>query len=517
MTLERIKTMNNKYPRPQLKRNVFFSLNGTWLMNKEEIIVPSCRQEKKLHYEKHFNYEKTNDRVILHFSKVDQIAKVYLNNKYLGEHVGGYLPFEFEITDSVNIGDNKLEVDVVDELDKTYPYGKQTLNPSGMWYTPVTGIWGDVWYEEVPNRYIKNIKITPDLKGVDLDIEIDDLGTIENKHLRKEIENPILWTPSNPHLYKEIIKEDKDEVEIYYGLRTITIQKIDGINRVCLNDKPIIISGLLDQGYWKDTLFIPNCEDGYEKDILNVKELGYNLLRKHIKIEAEQFYYDCDRLGMLVMQDMVENGEYHYFRDTILPTIGVNLKDKVNKLDDRMNFFIEHSKQTLDHLHNHPSIIAYTIFNEGWGQFNADKLYDICKAKDSTRLYDATSGWFRQKKNDFDSLHIYFRNKHLSPKQRPMLLSECGGYIYAINNDEVKWGYGICKSKEELTNKIVEMYKTMVIPSIKDGLCGVIFTQISDVEGEVNGLYNFDRTELKVEKEKIKEINNVITNYLEGD
>lgn len=507
--------MNNKYPRPQLKRNSYFSLNGTWLMNGIEIEVPSCRQEKKLHYEKHFEYHKNNDRVILHFSKVDQIAKVYLNNHYLGEHIGGYLPFEFEVTDFINIGDNYLEVDVIDELDKTYPYGKQTLNPGGMWYTPVTGIWSDVWYEEVPNRYIKDIKIRPDLKGVDLDITIDDLGKIENKHIRKDIDNPILWTNDNPHLYYEKIKELEDEVEIYYGLRTINIQNINGKNRVCLNNKPIIINGLLDQGYWKDTLFIPNNDNGYEIDIINAKKLGFNLLRKHIKIETEQFYYDCDRLGMLVMQDMVENGEYKFFRDTVLPTIGINIKDNVAKLDKRMNFFIEHSKETIDCLYNHPCIIAYTIFNEGWGQFNADKIYEICKSIDNSRLYDATSGWFKQSESDFDSLHIYFRNKHLTPKIRPLLLSECGGYVYSVDNAKAKWGYAICKSEKELTDKIIEMYEKMVIPSIDDGLCGVIFTQISDVEGEINGLYSFDRKILKVDKERIKKISDIVVNYLE--
>lgn len=496
----------NNYPRPQLKRDSFFSLNGTWLMNGIEVNVPSCRQEKKLHYEKHFNYVKKNDRVILHFSAVDQIAKVYLNDIYLGEHIGGYLPFEFEITDCIK-EENKLVVDVVDELDVTYPYGKQTLKPNGMWYTPVSGIWGSVWYEEVPSTYIQSIKISTDLKGVDLDITIDRNKQIENKHIRKDIDNPILWDVDNPYLYRETISEENDKVEIYYGLRTINIQNINGINRVCLNNKPIIINGLLDQGYWKETLFIPNSEDGYTKDITNMKSLGYNTLRKHIKIEPEEFYYQCDILGMLVIQDMVQNGKYSFIRDTALPTIGINRKDTVTKLDDRMKFFISHSKDTINHLYNHPSIIMYTIFNEGWGQFNSDDIYKELKALDSSRLYDSTSGWFKQNLNEFDSLHIYFRNKKLKPKTKPLFLSECGGYIYSVGNAKAKWGYDICRSKEELTNKMIEMYETMVIPAIKDGLCGVIYTQVSDVEGEINGLYTFDHKTLKVDGEKIKEIN----------
>ena len=496
----------NNYPRPQLKRNSFISLDGTWLMNGIEVYVPSCRQEKKLHYEKCFSYVKNNDRVILHFGAVDQIAKVYLNDNYLGEHRGGYLSFEFEVTDYIK-QDNVLVVDVVDELDTTYPYGKQTLKPQGMWYTPVSGIWWSVWYEEVPNAYIKNIKITPDLQGVDLDILIDDNHKLINKHIRKEIDNPILWDFDNPYLYTETIKEGNDEVEIYYGLRTIDIQNINGVNRVCLNNKPIIINGLLDQGYWKDTLFIPDSEDGYKNDVINVKKLGFNTLRKHIKIEPEEFYYECDKNGMLVIQDMVQNGKYSFIKDTALPTVGINRNDKVGSLDERMKFFIQHSKDTINHLHNHPCIVMYTIFNEGWGQFNADELYDELKSLDDTRLYDSTSGWFRQNKSDFDSLHIYFRNKKLTPNKRPLFLSECGGYVYSASNEKVKWGYGICKSKDELTDKIIKMYEKMVIPAIRSGLCGIIYTQVSDVEGEVNGLYTFDRKVLKVDETKIIEIN----------
>lgn len=504
----------NKYPRPQLVRNSFYSLNGTWLMNGIEINVPSCRQEKKLHYEKHFDYKKNNDRVILHFGAVDQIAKVYLNNKYLGQHIGGYLPFEFEITNAVIEGDNLLVVDVIDELDTTYPYGKQTLSPKGMWYTPVTGVWGSVWYEEVPSTYIKDIKISSDLKGVDLDITIDNNSLLSNKHIRKDIDNPILWAIDNPYLYREKIKEGLDEVEIYYGLRTISVQNINGINRVCLNNKPIIINGLLDQGYWKDTLFIPNSEDGYKNDVKNIKDLGFNTLRKHIKIEPEEFYYECDKQGALVIQDMVENGEYSFFKDTVLPTIAINRDDRVNKLDNRMDFFIEHSKETIKHLYNHPCIVMYTIFNEGWGQFNSDEMYEKFKALDNSRLYDSTSGWFRQNKSDFDSYHIYFRNKVLKPRVRPLFLSECGGYVYSVTDQKAKWGYGICKSKSELTDKIIKMYESMVIPIIQDGLCGVIYTQVSDVEGEINGLYSFDRKILKVEKERIKQINNKIYDIL---
>lgn len=502
--------MFNKYPRPQLVRDNYQLLNGEWLVNGKTQEVPSCLQDQKIQYEKEFVFNKIKDRTILHFDGVDQIAKVYLNDNYLGEHIGGYLPFEFEITNFILEGKNVLKVEVIDELDKTYPYGKQTLKPSGMWYTPVSGIWKDVWLEQVPSTYIKDIKITPDLKGVDLLITIDDNSNIIEKKQRIDEDNPIVWSIDNPHLYYRQVKEKDDVVTIYYGLRTIEI--ID--NKIYLNKKPIFINGVLDQGYWKDNLFLPNDYQGYIDDIQNMKALGINLIRKHIKIEPDCFYYECDRLGILVMQDMVQSGEFHFIKEGLLATLGFNFKDRVEKLDERMNFFIEHAKQTQDYLYNHPSIIAYTIFNEGWGQFNSDDVYKLLKQRDPSRLYDSTSGWFAQKENDFDSLHIYFRLKRLRPKKRPMIVSECGGYVYNPENDNVSWGYGKCKSKEELTSAIEKLYDVMILPYINRGLCGIIYTQLSDVEGEVNGLYTYDRKILKVDKDRMLKISKKIEELL---
>ena len=502
--------MFDKYPRPQLVRDNYQLLIGKWLVNSKTQVVPSCLQDQHILYEKVFTFNVLKDRTILHFDGVDQIAKVYLNDIYLGEHIGGYLPFEFEITDIIHEGQNILKVEVIDELNHTYPYGKQTLNPKGMWYTPVSGIWKDVWIEQVPTTYIKDIKITPDLKGVDLLITIDDNSNIAYKKERIDEINPILWSPQNPYLYYKQIKEKDDEVTIYYGLRTIEIIK----NKIYLNKKPLFINGVLDQGYWKDTLFIPKDYQGYIDDIENMKELGINLLRKHIKVEPDCFYYECDKRGMLVMQDMVQSGEFNFIKEGLLATIGFNFKDKVDKLDERMKFFIEHSKQIQDTLYNHPSIIAYTIFNEGWGQFNSDEVYTLLKHRDKTRLYDSTSGWFAQKKNDFDSLHIYFRLKKLKPNKRPMIVSECGGYVYNPQNDNVSWGYGKCKSTQELTSSIEKLYNKMIFPYINKGLCGIIYTQLSDVEGEVNGLYTFDRQILKVDKQAMLKISKRIEELL---
>lgn len=496
-----------KYPRLQFKRDNFQLLDGEWLMNGEKIIVPSCQIEQNLLYEKEFEFKKIKDRTILHFEGVDQVCSVTLNGINLGKHYGGYLPFEFDVSNFINEGTNKLIVNVLDVLDTTYPYGKQTLKPSGMWYTPVTGIWKSLWLEQVPDEYITDLKITPDLNGVDLKYVVNS-GRVFEKRI--DVENPVLWTCDNPHLYYDELIYKDDKVDFYYGLRKIEIKNIDGVNRVCLNDEPVFINGVLDQGYWKGSLFIPDSEDGYKLDILRMKSLGFNTIRKHIKVEDDNFYYECDKLGMLVVQDMVENGDYSFIKDTLLATLGFTRKDNVSKLDKRQEFFIEHCKQTLDFLYNHPSVVIYTIFNEGWGQFNADEMYDLLKSIDGSRLYDATSGWFKQNKSDFDSEHIYFRLKNIKTGERPYFVSECGGYVLQKDDAKVSWGYGKCKSEEELTDRIVEMYEKMIIPKIEDGVCGVIYTQLSDVEGEVNGLYTFDRKISKVIPDKLLKVSNRI-------
>ena len=323
---------------------------------------------------------------------------------------------------------------------------------------------------------------------------------------------PLLWTPEQPHLYSMRIWTKTDEVEIYFALRTISIEEKEGKQRVCLNGKPIFLHGVLDQGYYSDGIYLPAKPQEYEKDILRMKELGINLLRKHIKVEPDYFYYACDRLGMLVIQDMVNNGSYSFLLDTALPTIGIKKrKDTKGGIQGkRKEFFIRHSKETIAHLYNHPSIVAYTIFNEGWGQFHSDTLYDMVKEWDATRLVDSTSGWFAQKKNDFDSEHIYFRVIPLSPKKRPFFVSECGGYTMAVKGHMysryASYGYGTCENEEALTTQIVYMYENMILPFIKDGVCGCIYTQLSDVEDEINGLYTYDRKVCKVNKDKMRKL-----------
>lgn len=538
------------YPRPQLKRDLWMSLDGKWSLCESTINVPFPPQSKlsgyegeeyrKLTYTRVFTIPASfnESRIIIHFGAVDEIAAILVNGRLVGQHEGGYLPFSFDITNYINRdGDNTLTVKCSDSLSGHYPYGKQTLKPGGMWYTDVSGIWQTVWIENVPDKYISELTITPDLTGVDISVthnadsfkvivELDDsdtyTATFDGSNGRIELLNalsdshkpisPILWDTENPHIYNFTIISDKDSVRSYFALRTISIQDICGVKRVCLNDKPVFLHGILDQGYFQDGIFTPKEPSEYLDDILHMKELGFNTLRKHIKIEPDIFYYYCDIHGMLVIQDMVNSGAYSFLKDTVLPTVGFkrrcDWKKGNSKEEARREFFVKHLLDTISHLHNHPSIVIYTIFNEGWGQFESDMLYQLASRADSSRLYDSTSGWFAQSKSDFDSEHVYFRTKVLRPKSRPLFLSECGGFTLKIPghcyNPHKTYGYGSCKDEAALTDRICNMYDKMVLPAIPKGLCGSIYTQLSDVEDEINGLYTYDRKICKVNKNQMQ-------------
>ena len=525
------------YPRPQMKRGNYVNLNGVWDFTVSElsalpddydqtILVPFCPESALSGVKNHapegsfLFYRRQLDlvpragfRVLLHVGAADQTAEVYVNQKKIGTHIGGYESFCFDITDALE-GTNELVIRVQDDLrNQTMPYGKQVMKPGGMWYTPVSGIWQTLWLEQVPQTHVETLDIqvtaetatvtvTPALSG-NVTCQGVDYPLTEGVAVIAP-EKPRLWSPEDPWLYEFTLTAGADRIESYFALRTLEIKTVAGYPRLCLNGKPYFFHGLLDQGYWPDGLLTPADGSCYEQDILAMKKLGFNTLRKHIKVEPEQFYYDCDRLGMVVFQDMVNNGDYAYLRDTVLPTFfSQHKKDgNMHRDPDARAAFLAGMEATVRQLKNHPCICYWTIFNEGWGQFDSETAYHRLKELDSSRFVDTTSGWFRGSTSDVESLHIYFDMWHrMKPSDKPIVLSEFGGFTYSAPghsyNPEKSYGYGTCKTPGELTQRIRKIYEQHVIPAISKGLCASIYTQVSDVEEEINGLMTYDRKVVK--------------------
>ena len=524
------------YPRPQLKRDSYVNLNGVWQLNGREILVPFCPESPLSGIGKHYPEGETltyrrgftlpqgflRGRVLLHFGAVDQIAEVYVNQKKVGSHVGGYESFCFDITELLR-EENELAVCCTDDLrGHVQPYGKQTLTRGGMWYTPVSGIWQTVWLESVPENYVNQIDIQVTLTQATVTVTpaLDGRVLCQGKEypLVKGVavitpEVPVPWTPENPKLYEFTVEAGEDRLESYFALRTLQIKEVNGLRRLCLNGKPYFFHGLLDQGYWPDGLFTPAKPECYAEDILAMKRLGFNMLRKHIKVEPERFYYDCDRLGMVVFQDMVNNGRYSFLRDTAYPTfLSQHMDDRrLHRDEATRGAFLEAMEATVRQLKNHPCVCYWTIFNEGWGQFDSTACYRRLKELDSSRFIDSTSGWFRGGETDVESLHIYFDMWHrLKKSDKPIVLSEFGGFTYRsgghIFNPDKSYGYGGCKTPEELTQRLVKIYSERVIPAVKKGLCASVYTQVSDVEDEINGLLTYDRKVVKPDAQAMRTI-----------
>lgn len=525
------------YPRPQMRRDSYINLNGEWdfAVSSEKpatfdmgITVPFCPESRLSGIGRHFEegvpmwYRRRfvlpdgfrRERVLLHIGAADQTAEVFVNGQHLCRHEGGYASFSVDITEAL-AEENELVIRCTDDLhNQAFPYGKQVRNRGGMWYTPVSGIWQTVWLESVPEAYIEKLNIenhgasvtistVPPLEGT---VSVEQLGQfpLENGRVTIAPENPRFWCPDNPYLYRFTLETVQDKVESYFAIRSLEIKKVGEYPRLCLNGKPWFFHGLLDQGYWPEGLLTAPAPESYADDILAMKNLGFNTLRKHIKVEPEEFYYQCDRLGMIVWQDMVNNGSYRYFRDTVLPTVGIQKRNdrRLHRDERSRNAFRQGAADAVNQLKNHPCICYWTIFNEGWGQFDSDRVCRWFRTLDATRFIDTTSGWFRGKNTDVDSRHQYFGKLRLKGDGlRPLVLSEFGGKTWRVEghifNPDKTYGYGACPTREALNEAVAALYRESILPAVEKGLCAAIYTQVSDVEDEVNGLMTYDRRVVK--------------------
>lgn len=523
----------SEYPRPTLVRDSYLSLNGEWELCSDsyngavtvpfppESLLSGVGREVGEEYscKRKFSLPAgfVKDRVIVHFGAVDAEAVVIINGREAGHHVGGYLAFSFDVTELLREGENEIEVKVRDSLDTELPYGKQSRKRGGMWYTPISGIWQSVWLESVPNSYIERLEITPSLDSVQikvtggeahkrLTLEGGEVYEFDGDVVTVSVADPINWTPETPKLYGFTLECGEDCVRSYFALRTVETKE----NRILLNGKPYFFHGLLDQGYFSDGIYTPATPEGYEFDILKMKELGFNMLRKHIKVEPELFYYYCDKHGMAVFQDFVNSGKYNFIIDTALPTVGLKRGVSHRASKKRRERFEADGLGTQKQLFNHPSVCCYTIFNEGWGQYDADRLYRFFKQNDPSRFYDATSGWFFERDSDVDSHHVYFKPIKLKPNQKPLVLSEFGGYSCKIKghsfNLSKTYGYKFFEKREDFEDALVKLYLDEVVPSVRQGLCAAVLTQVSDVEDETNGLVTYDRRTVKVDAARMQAV-----------
>lgn len=544
-----------EYPRPQFVRDSYLNLNGTWnyiIKNNSnmpskymaEITVPFspetelsgvCRMLKPdeyLFYQKKFTLPDgfNKGRVFVHFGAVDQIATVYLNGKELGTHKGGYTPFKFELTKAlIENGENTLVVKVQDFSDtKSYSRGKQKSKRGGIWYTAQSGIWQTVWLESTPVEFLESVKITPDYDNEqvkfeyfgtdDVEVMIYDGDNLIADTTDKVVKIPDFksWSPESPFLYDVVFKACGEQIKSYFGMRKFSVGTDNqGIKRLFLNNKPYFHNGLLDQGYYSDGYLTPPTNQAMENDVLFAKKAGFNMLRKHIKIEPLLWYHYCDVNGILVWQDMVNGGGEYGLEVSVIPFVNITLDDRNYRNFHRTDpegrkLYYQELNETINHLYNCPCIAMWVPFNEGWGQFDSAKAYDMVKKLDSTRVVDTTSGWHDMGASDVISKHIYFTPIRVKTGSKPYVLSEFGGFSMKIQNhtfNNKMFGYKIYKTKESLTKAYSKLYNNVIIPQIKDGLSAAVYTQVTDVEDELNGLMTYDREIIKIDIDVLKKIN----------
>jgi hypothetical protein len=549
------KRVHPEYPRPQMVRNDWLNLNGVWQLDfakeadslpagkelPERILVPFpvesalsgvMKRADRLWYRRTFSVPKewAGQRLLLHFGAVDWEANVWVNGKKLGSHRGGYDAFSFDISDALRPdGEQELIVGVWDPTDGgTQPRGKQVTKPQGIYYTPTTGIWQTVWLEPIGKASIESLKIVPDVDGSRVRVTVRGRGTAAGHSIRVvaregeqtvasteslpglilnlPIAKPRLWSPDTPFLYDLHVElrqggQVVDTVQSYFGMRKIELGRDDkGVTRMLLNGKFVFQIGPLDQGFWPDGLYTAPTDDALKYDIEITKKLGFNMARKHVKVEPERWYYWCDKLGLLVWQDMPSGDR------SVAPR-----KGEITRAPESAVQFAQELTRMLDGLHNHPCIIMWVVFNEGWGQFDTARLTRMTKEHDPSRLVDGASGWNDMQVGDVHDIHVYPGPGSPDPEpNRAAVLGEFGGLGLGVDGHtwtNKTWGYRGTKSSEDLTRKYEQLLRGVWRLKDEKGLSAAVYTQTTDVETEANGLMTYDRAVIKLDVERVAAVN----------
>ena len=549
-----------EYPRPQMRRDSYLNLNGRWeyaITDSDEpprcwdgtILVPfspesalsgvgrTLRPGQTLWYRREVNVPQgfipRDGRLLLHFGAVDQEAAVYLNGVLLGRHMGGYNAFTLDATDALG-PTNTLVVRVHDDTDASFhSRGKQKTRRGGIWYTPQSGIWQTVWMEAVPRRYIEGLRIVPlfDQSAVEVTVRcaqpLQCEATVDGRTVpftsgeaaRIPMPDFRAWSPEDPYLYDLSVTLGEDRVESYFGMRKVEVRADrGGVKRLFLNGEPYFHSGLLDQGYWPDGLYTAPSDEALIFDIQTAKSMGFNMLRKHIKVEPMRWYYHCDRLGMLVWQDMPSGGGKYRFSTISLPLVtGVHRRDNRYRAFARTSSqgraeYMDELEEMVLQLFNAPSVALWVPFNEGWGQFDSTFVMERLRLLDPTRPVDPASGWHDQGAGDLRSLHVYFKPFRFrrDRRGRALALSEFGGYNLRVDGhcfNQKDYGYRRLPDAAALWRDFARLYEREVLPAVPRGLCAAVYTQLSDVEDELNGLMTYDRRVVKLDADDVRELN----------
>jgi len=558
-----------EYPRPIMERSQWQNLNGLWNyailpVGKQnptsfdgKILVPFAIEsslsgvqkrlgsENELWYQREFTVPSNwkNNRVLLHFGAVDWKADVWVNDVKVGQHTGGYVPFSFDVTPALKSGANKMIVKVWDGTDQGYqPRGKQVNNPHGIWYTPVSGIWQTVWMEPVPEKYIENVKITPDIDKNIINVEafinqpassdrievkvmegsrvVATGQSINNQPVEVSMPtNPRLWSPNDPFLYDLEVtvfngSKQLDKVKSYSAMRKYSTKRDDkGIVRLQLNNKDLFQFGPLDQGWWPDGLYTAPTDEALRYDVVKTKDFGFNMIRKHVKVEPARWYMHCDQLGIIVWQDMPNGDKSPEWQMREYFTGAERLRSPESEANYRKEW-----KEIMDYLYSYPSIGVWVPFNEAWGQFKTQEIVEWTKQYDPSRLVNPASGGNHYHLGDMLDLHNYPQPEmYLYDGQRATVLGEYGGIGWAnkehLWEPDRNWGYVQFNSSNEVTNEYIK-YAERLKQMIRQGFSAAVYTQTTDVEVEVNGLMTYDRAVVKIDEDRVRKVNQEICDIL---